>query len=58
MEGETPTVPADYIKKEYIGSGIDPERDRKLRKLLSTEQQDRIRQECGEILRRFFPEEL
>ncbi len=52
------SIPGDYIKKDYIGGGIDPSRDQKLRALLTAEQQQMIRKECDEILKRFYPEEL
>ncbi len=57
-DGDVPRPTADYIKQTYVGADIDPARDRKLRKLLSTEEQNMIRRECREIMERFFPEDL
>lgn len=45
-----------YIKQNYIGSKIDPQRDLKLQEFLDAKQQSLVRNRCKSVIERFYSE--
>ncbi|HEY9295421.1 MAG TPA: hypothetical protein VIQ31_03415, partial [Phormidium sp.] len=45
-----------YIKQNYIGSKIDPQRDLKLQQFLDANQQSLVQNRCKTVIQKFYPE--
>jgi hypothetical protein len=56
-QSEAPATFDYYDRSSYIGSTIDPQRDRALRQSLDHEQRALVRARCKTVLDRFYPDE-